>query len=288
MALQAVTGQASGNAATIGGIAASLSRLSQPDFLANDTFAAYLLSLSDPAAQVLASLTRSQSAPAVPAAVSPAGSAASAVLAGLSGSVPPATALIATAATSGPSPAVLDGAAALAASVAASSPAEPPQAGADALTDATAPTSADTANADLAAAADARTADANAANDSQTARLADDVLTAANAATVAGNAAINAFYAASAAGAVTQGSDSQATDATAKFMASGTMGLPDRSLSAYLAVQDAIPAVNGVVSAAAMAAYTSGNSQNDAYAQAQPTPQVPAMNPGAGSFDFVA
>lgn len=285
MALQAVNAQASGKAAPIGGIAASLSRLSQPDFLANDPFAAYLLSLSDPAAQVLVALARSQSTPAVPA-TSRAGSAASALLAGLVGSVPPATALIAGTAAAGISPSVLDGTAALAASVAASSPAQPSQAGA--LTDATAPTAEDTANADLTAAADARAAEAGAANDSQTARLADDALTAANATTVAGNAAINAFYAASAAGAVTQGSASQATDATAKFMGAGTMGLPDRALSAYLAIQDAIPAVNGVVGAAAMAAYTSSNPQNSAYAQAQRMPQVPAMNPGAGSFDFLS
>jgi hypothetical protein len=124
------------------------------------------------------------------------------------------------------------------------------------------------------------------ANATQASQLADDARAAAIAAAAASNAATNAFYAANASGAVSQGSASVATDATAKYMGAGAMGLPDRAMSAYLAIQNAIPAVGGVLAASAMAANTSSNPQNGTPGRAQS--QVPAMTNGGNFFDFLS
>jgi hypothetical protein len=254
MGVTMATSAVSGSPAPFG-FAASLPRLAQPGYLATDPFSAYLLSLTDPATQALDALTRSVAAPAA------------AAIASRTAASPVLTALLASAASAGVA-AVPANSPALPAPVV---PANPGPAAASAAlplvqTEATedAGTEPDALAGDAAAARDAA---ASSAQSSLNADRVADAIAAANAAAVASLAAIAALYASNAASTVTGNSQSLATDATAKYMGAGAMGQPATDLSAYQVIQNAIPAVSGVLAASAMAANTSSNSSAQSFVQ---------------------
>ena len=254
--------------------AASVFKLTQDGFAAQEPFAAYLLTLSDPVAQALSAMAKASTAPATG---NRAGLAAAALLASGASTV---LGDAATADLSVPfSPATVLPAASAALATAQLSLA----AGNGTDTTATATTAPAVAAATGADPADAaRAADASAAFANQTAQLASDASAAANAAAVADAAAGNALAGANAANAVAEGSGDLAVDATAKFMGAGVLAAPDRALAGAAALEDIIPAVARSQAATAMAAYTGSNPQ--ARTPAQP-PQVPALN-AAQAFEL--
>jgi hypothetical protein len=250
----------SGNPSAVAGKAPAQPLLAQPGFLSAQPFAAYLLSLTDPAAQALAALSRAVTAPAA----APSGT-------GLGAGVSAVTALLTTGAVpalAAASPvAAREGAPERAATASAALPLV--QAFPDAGTDTQASSAVNQAEPVVQDAAE-REAEASAANAPQTANLA------------AAGVAANVSAGTSPADAVAADSAELAVDATAKFMGAGVMAQPARALSAYQAIQDAIPAVNGVLAASAMAAYTSSNPEGRDFGQtagAHPAPGVPAPRP---------
>jgi len=265
--------QVSAGAGLASGYLAALPRLTQSSFLTGDPFEAYLLSLTDPAAQALAALQRAAIAPAA----APAGSAArSAVLTALvAGAVSPGLGAAsqgqAAASPFNPGPA----AAALAAA--------PGQASALAASTAL-PLAQAAPAAGVEADAQARSQAAQTAADAdRNAERAADAITAANAAAVASLAAANALRASAAASDAASGLPALATDATAKFMGGGAMGRPEAVLSGYQEIQGAIPAVSGVLATSAMAANTSSNPQGRAFGRtAAHLPALAVPAPGAG------
>ena len=271
-----VVPRASGTASPFNGTAMVLPRLAQPGFLADDPFSAYLLSLSDPASQALAAVTRA--APATAGAAGKVG--LGAVAAALLGSVTGPAAEAGLPVNPGPAAAAL-----------AAEPAQIPAQAAPAA--ASLPLVEDLPVAEAAAEPEAAVQDAGTLSaEARAAELADDAVTAAKAAVAAGNATLNTLLATGAAAVVSAGSAGIATDATAKFMGAGAQAQPSASAAAYQAIQNAIPAVNGVQGASAMAANTSSNPQGRASVQAgvtRPVAMVPAVNPaGASMIDFMS
>lgn len=248
MNLQPVTAQTFGSYSPMGGSPAAQTDPAQAGFQAAQPFEAYLLSLSDPASQALAAKAGAGATTA-----SGSGSAASTLVATAAASVLGA----ASAASPVPQP---DGTAQLVADAANAYAQASLGSAAEPDTGTAAAVEPDTGAQD---AADA----AKTAESLQSDQLATDRLTAANAAQVAASAAANALVASDAANAVDAGSPGAAVDATAKFMGAGAMGLPDRAMSAYQAIQDAVPAVSGILSASAMAANTSSNPQSRMFGQ---------------------
>jgi hypothetical protein len=257
--------QVPAGAGLVNGYLAALPRLTQPSFLTGDPFEAYLLSLTDPAAQALAALQRSAATPAA----APAGSAVSrsAVLKALvAGAASPG---LGAASPFNPGPAAAAFAAApgqaaiMAASTALPLAQAAPAAGSEADTQ-----------------AQGRAADTAAAEAITAANAATDAITAANAAAVASLAAANALRAAAAASEVASGLPGLATDATAKFMGAGAMGQPAAVLSSYQEIQGVIPAVNGVLATSPMAANTSSNPQGRTFGRT--AAHLPAPGASAG------
>jgi len=260
-------------------------------FQANDPFAAYLLSLSDPAAIAEAALTGLAS--------STAASSSAATTANLG------KALAATAGTGTGTGTDLASAVTLAAALvrqvpALSSPAAVPDAATSAaatdtsallLAAAQAPEAqAGTLQAEQTAAASAN-ANADAAAADTAARVQADAAAAQNAANAAPAAATTTALAAVLA-ADTGGVEpwSQAVDATAKFMGAGVMAQMADGTGGLGAgaqpPQEVIPAVNGVNAAPPMAANTYSNPQERAFGQSAPhQPLAPAfpLNPAEGS-----
>jgi hypothetical protein len=233
--------------------------------VASEPFNAYLLSLTDPASEALAAITRGAiyPTPQTPAAV-PAGSVirgqvAAAMLATATG---PALGPVSTG-NPGPAAAALaaaPGQMAAAAAPALVSPAQAPESEESAAPNPSPPPE---------PSSDATAADATATAAAATA--------AANAGTTASAAALDP--------------PGVATDATAKFMGGGTLGQSEVALSTYQAAQDAIPAVSEVQSAAPMTANTSTNSRGRTSAQpstVRQAPRAPAAKPSGAGLDFTA
>jgi hypothetical protein len=288
---------------------ATLPKLSQVAYLAQDPFGAYLLSLSDPAAEALAAITNTTGN----------GNAATSNGAGAQASAETAAILAAgTALAANPEPAAEPATYAPAVATAAQAagiPAEAAQALAGAAGTSAADTGTGFADTESAAAEDAaraardgnataldtdaqeRQAALNSANATQANDLAANAI-AAGTATAAADAANRSAMAGAVVGdQVSRDAGGLATDATAKYMGAGAMNIqaggadPVRALAAYQAAQMEIPAVNRLNAAPALAAY-SGNAQSQAFAQnpaAQTTTFIPAAHRAEGArIDLIA
>ncbi|MGA2079460.1 MAG: hypothetical protein ABSH53_02425 [Holophaga sp.] len=289
MEIRPVWAQAPGSLPRADGVAQTLPLLSQPSFTADDPFAAYLLSLTDPGSIALAAILKAATpGPGAPARMAAAGTAAVAASA-LGAAVQTqagAAAALSAAAGAGAGPADLlafaqaFGTAAAAAGtnpsdlVAGSAPASP-YAPANPYADAIA---AETARSDSQAAAQAN---------ATSAALAADRIAADQAAVLAGEASTNAFYAARSADDMAQGAAGLAVDATAKFMGAGTLARtagadPEASQAAstYQSVLESVPAVDRAPSFPSLGAQAQSSPQNRAGSRpappAVPPPAVPA------------
>lgn len=238
------------------GTGAVLPRLAQSGFLANDPFAAYLLTLSDAASIAQAAITGqtgTQTAVNKPASNRQAQAAAAPPLA-QAASVPAAASSLSAAGVLAYATALALGTAAPDTSAAAATGV--PAAG-SAAADTPAASVGSTANAEITADAVAAAATAVAPGAAETSPLED--------------------------------AGSLATDATAKYLGGGILGLAG-TISRDPAELDAIPAVSGVLATPALAANTYSNPQNRAFGQAvaQPSPLVAAAGQaGAPSLDLL-
>jgi hypothetical protein len=271
MNVGAVGAQVLGSPSQTSGIASPLPLLSQPGFLTGDPFAAYLLSLSDAAAQALAAVDgRDAAAP----------DAANAALAAAA-----RTAIAAKAA----------------AAAAASAAAHPASAGPAAASPA--PASANPASQAAAAASPVQGALAGSATglDASTEpgpEAAGQGAASAPASTLAtepaADVAAAAGAAASAGGPAAQDAGTLGTDATAKYLGGGFLGLASGLRPALAKDQETIPAVNGIASVPALATSTSGNSGARTFTRSsgRPPATLPVVPPaGAGEgpkLDFIA
>jgi hypothetical protein len=230
MDVDPVTPLNSGTLATMGGYRYEPSPMSQPTFMAQDPFDAYLVSLTSPAAIARAAILRQTAAAAPATSRNPGTNEGYAAYA---------------AASLAPIPAVATGGSERAAAAMAATPVDfaqeiaaipVPEAGE----------------------APAQGSDTPMGNPAQTIPPANDSAPAANAASPAANEP----YEADAASRLAQGSGSLATDAAAKFMGAGQQsGLePDQTggMAAYAEALKAIPAINGTASSAGLAANTHG------------------------------
>jgi hypothetical protein len=254
-----------GSSAQLTDWVATLPRLSQPSFVASEPFEAYLLSLTDPASEALAAITRGA---VYPTPQTPAAAPASAGSV-IRGQV--AAALLATATGPALGP-VSTGNPAPAAAALAAAPGETAAAAAPALlSPAQAPGSGESA----------------AQNPSPSPEpSAEATATAAAAATAATTATTTTT-----AIAAIQDEPGLAADATAKFMGGGTLGQSMAAPSTDQAVQEVIPAVSEVQSTAPMTANTSTNSRGRTLAQAPAVRQAlkaPTPKPGGAGLDLTA
>jgi hypothetical protein len=273
MNVQPVGVQSASSLSQASELAATLPRLSQSSFLADDPFAAYLLSLSDAASLAMAAITGRN---ATPAAASPAAGAAPS----------PGEALTASARQGHPVSAALRAAAALVASPAATSTED------SVLSAVYAANLPATVGAPLAGASDA--AGAAVATTPDDANTLPAVQVSADAATATALAAESAPAATADQTVSVPGAGEPldpagtATDATAKFMGGGILSASASFGSGPAKPEEVIPAVNQVLASTPMAANTYGRPLGRGFAQPLATrPVAPAPVPAIADTSTV-